>query len=80
LLALLERSTWAGANACGEGATTAGAVGVGETLSGDELFASAIANVFSPVGVKRWDSNSGGSEDDEGGKGDGDGLHDGDGL
>jgi hypothetical protein len=78
LLALLERSTRAGANACGEGATSAGAVGVGETLSSDELFASAIANVSSPVGVKRWLSDSGGSEGDEGGDGDEDGLHYGD--
>jgi hypothetical protein len=78
LLALLERSTWAGANACREGATTAGAVGVRETLSSDELFALAIANVRGPVGVKGWDGNNGGSEGDEGGNGDEDGLHDGD--
>jgi hypothetical protein len=77
LLACLERSTWAGANACWESATIAGAVGVRETLSSDELFASAIANVLSSVGVERRDSNSGGGEGDEGGDGDEDGLHDG---
>ena len=77
LLALLERGTRAGANARWEGATTAGAVGVGETLTGDELFASAVADLISPVGVKGRLSDDGGSEGKEGGDGDDDGLHDG---
>ena len=76
LLAVLERGTWAGADAVGEGAATAGAVGVGETLAGDELSALAVADFIGAVRVEGRLSDDGGREGEESGDGDENGLHD----